>query len=111
MITDAAWSDVNGDGQIDLVITGEYLPLTIFIQESGRFVNKTIEWGLGKSNGWWNRLEAADLDNDGDIDFVLGNHGLNSRFRASAEKPVCMYVNDFDQNGTIEQIVMHLHWR
>ena len=105
MVTDAAWSDVNGDGNVDLVMTGEYMPVTIFIQENGQFVNKTNESGLSKSNGWWNRLKSADIDNDGDIDFVIGNHGLNSRFRATADKPVCMYVNDFDQNGTIEQIV------
>ncbi|HEY5917966.1 MAG TPA: VCBS repeat-containing protein, partial [Chryseolinea sp.] len=105
MITDAVWSDVNGDGDVDLVLAGEYMPLKIFLQENGMFVDKTIESGLSKSNGWWNRIKAADIDKDGDIDFVIGNHGLNSRFRASPEKPVSMHVNDFDQNGTIEQIV------
>lgn len=105
MITDAAWSDLNGDGNIDLVVVGEYMPVTIFINESGIFVNRTEQFGLSKSNGWWNAIESADLDGDGDTDFVLGNHGLNSRFKASVEKPVFMYVNDFDKNGTVEQII------
>jgi hypothetical protein len=61
--------------------------------------------GLGKSNGWWNRLEIVDVNGDGYPDIVAGNHGLNSRFRASESKPVCMYVSDFDDNGSVEQIV------
>lgn len=105
MITDAVWADVDGDNDPDLVITGEYMPVKIFVNDKGKFSESTNSPALSKSNGWWNRIEAADLDNDGDIDFVAGNHGLNSRFRASADKPVCMYVNDFDQNGTFEQIV------
>ena len=105
MITDALWADVDGDADSDLVVIGEYMPVKIFIQEGGKFVDKTADAALDKSNGWWNRIEPGDLDNDGDIDFVVGNHGLNSRFRASVDRPVCMYVNDFDQNGTIEQIV------
>jgi len=105
MITDAVWSDVDDDKDPDLVIVGEYMPIKVFINEQGKLVDRTSETGLGKTNGWWNRIKAADLDHDGDIDFVLGNHGLNSRFRATDEKPVCMYVNDFDQNGTVEQII------
>ncbi|MBL7873492.1 MAG: VCBS repeat-containing protein [Cyclobacteriaceae bacterium] len=105
MITDAAWSDINADGKVDLIVVGEYMPVTIFVNESGKFVDKTEPWGLSKTNGWWNTIESADLDGDGDMDFVLGNHGLNSRFRASVDKPVCMYVNDFDKNGTVEQII------
>jgi len=105
MITDAAWTDIDGDADTDLVIVGEYMPIKIFIQEGGKFVDKTADAGLDKSNGWWNRIKPSDLDNDGDIDFVVGNHGLNSRFRASVDHPVCMYINDFDQNGTVEQII------
>lgn len=105
MITDAIWSDIDGDKDFDLLVTGEYMPIKIFINQNGNFVDHTMESGLNKSNGWWNKIERSDLDGDGDIDFVVGNHGLNSRFRASVTKPVCMYVNDFDQNGTIEQII------
>jgi hypothetical protein len=105
MITDALWEDVDDDKDKDLIIVGEYMPVKIFINESGKFIDRTNESGLSKSNGWWNRIEAADLDLDGDMDFVVGNHGLNSRFRASVENPVSMYINDFDQNGTVEQII------
>ena len=98
-------SDVDGDNDEDLLVVGEFMPVKVFINEVGKFIDQTVQSGLGKSNGWWNRLEAADVDKDGDIDFVIGNHGKNSRFRASVNKPVCMYVNDFDQNGTIEQLI------
>lgn len=105
MITDAVWSDIDNDGDQDLLIVGEYMPVTVFVNEGGNFVRHTDQAGLADSHGWWNRIVPADLDGDGDTDFVLGNHGLNSRFKASTDKPVRMYVNDFDQNGTIEQII------
>ncbi|HTF16451.1 MAG TPA: VCBS repeat-containing protein, partial [Chryseolinea sp.] len=89
----------------DLVVVGEYMPVKVFINEKGQFTDRTAESGLEKTNGWWNRIKAADIDLDGDLDFVVGNHGLNSRFRASPTKPVCLYVSDFDQNGSVEQIV------
>jgi enediyne biosynthesis protein E4 len=105
MITDAVWADVDGDKDEDLLVVGEYMPVSVFINEGGKFIDRTQDSGLSKTNGWWNRIEAADLDDDGDVDFVIGNHGLNSRFKASTDRPVCMYVSDFDQNGTVEQII------
>jgi enediyne biosynthesis protein E4 len=73
--------------------------------EGGKLKEVTKEAGLSKSNGWWNRIVIADINNDGYPDIIGGNHGLNSRFRASETKPVCMYVSDFDNNGTINQVV------
>ena len=105
MITDAQWVDLDGDNDSDLVVVGEWMAIKVFINENNKFIDQTEKAGLAKSNGWWNRIEAADLDNDGDIDFVIANHGLNSRFEASHDKPACMYINDFDQNGTVEQII------
>lgn len=105
MITDAVWADIDGDRDDDLIVVGEYMPVKIFVNTGGKFSDETSSYGLDKSNGWWNRIEAADLDNDGDVDFVIGNHGLNSRFKATAEQPVTLYVNDFDRNGTVEQIL------
>jgi enediyne biosynthesis protein E4 len=105
MITDGLWADVDNDKDDDLVVVGEYMPVKVFINDKGTLSDRTAEFGLAASNGWWNRIESADLDNDGDIDFVVGNHGLNSRFRASADRPVRMFMSDFDQNGTVEHIV------
>ena len=105
MITDASWADIDKDNDSDLLVVGEYMPVKVFLNENGKLVDHTEGSHLAKSNGWWNTIEAVDLDKDGDVDFVIGNHGLNSRFRATLEKPVCMYVSDFDENGQIEQII------
>lgn len=105
LITDACWADIDGDTDLDLIVVGEYMPIKIFINEGSKLVDRTDWAGLKKTNGWWNTIESADLDNDGDIDFVVGNHGLNSRFKASVERPISMFVNDFDKNGTTEQII------
>ena len=105
MITDGKWFDYDRDGKMDLVLTGEYMPIRIFHNEGGQLKEVTKEAGLGESNGWWNRLEIADINGDGYPDIIAANHGLNSRFRASKEKPVTMYVSDFDHNGTVEQVI------
>ncbi len=105
LVTDASWSDIDGDKDIDLIVVGEYMAIKVFINEGGKFSDNTEQSGLQLTNGWWNRIKAADLDQDGDVDFVVANHGYNSRFRASVGKPVTMYVNDFDKNGTTEQII------
>ncbi|MDR3715196.1 MAG: VCBS repeat-containing protein, partial [Puia sp.] len=105
MVTDAKWFDYDGDGKPDLVVCGEYMPIRIFHNEGGFLKEVTREAGLNNSNGWWNRLQIADIDGDGYPDIVAGNHGLNSRFKASRQKPVTMYMGDFSGNGNIEQIV------
>lgn len=106
MITDALWEDYDKDGKPDLIIVGDWMPITILKNNKGS-LNPILntKGQIPTSNGWWNCIKSGDFDKDGDIDFVIGNHGLNSRFRAAAEKPVEMYVNDFDQNGTAEQII------
>ncbi len=104
-VTDAQWADIDSDGDDDLMVVGEWMPITVFKNENGKLVQMSEAIGLDKTNGWWNVLKAADLDKDGDIDFVAGNHGLNSRFKAAENSPVGMYVNDFDMNGEIEQVI------
>jgi len=105
MVRDMIWEDVDRDGDKDMIVAGDWMPLIIFINEQGVFKKKADAFGDVKTNGWWNCLAAGDFDSDGDVDFVAGNHGLNSRFKATPDKPVSMYVNDFDLNGTVEQIV------
>ena len=105
MVCDAEWVDYDKDGKEDLVVTGEYMPVSLYHNEGGRLKEVTTEAGLGKSNGWWNRIAIADVNGDGYADIIAANHGLNSRFKASEQKPVSMYVSDFDNNGTAEQIV------
>jgi hypothetical protein len=105
MITDMVWADVDGDLDPDMVIVGDWMPVKLFVNENGTFTDRSGSYGLSGTEGWWNRMAKDDLDGDGDIDLVLGNHGLNSRFRASPDKPVSMYVNDFDLNGSVEQII------
>ncbi len=105
MITDMAWADVDGDGDLDMVIVGDWMPVKIFINDNGIFTDKSASYGLVNSNGWWHKIIAKDLNGDGKVDFILGNQGLNSFFKASEKKPVTMYVNDFDLNGSVEQII------
>ncbi len=105
LITDAQWTDINNDNKPDLIVVGEWMPVKVFINELNVLTDRTAEYGLMETNGWYNTLATGDFNGDGKIDFVAGNHGLNSRFRASRQEPVSLYVNDFDQNGSVEHIL------
>ena len=105
LITDAKWIDANNDTKPDLLIVGEWMSVKIFINENGKLVDRSIEYGFDKTDGWYHTLDTGDFNKDGFVDFVVGNHGLNSRFKASETEPVSMYINDFDQNGSVEQIL------
>ncbi len=99
MITDAVWVDINKDGWLDLIVVGEWMPVRIFINNHGKLEEKTNEYGLAKSGGLWTRIFAGDFDNDGDIDFLLGNLAPNTQFKASADQPMSLCVNDFLKTG------------
>ena len=108
MITDARWLDTHGDGWEDLVVVGEWLPLSIFSNDRGRsLLNTTAAAGLEETIGWWNRLAVADLDGDGDQDLVAGNLGLNTHYRSTKEEPLTLVVADFDQNDQLDPIMVH----
>jgi hypothetical protein len=101
LTTDVAITDLNQDKFQDLVVVGEFMPIQILMNQKGNFSDKP-QTPFEHSAGWYNRILANDLDNDGDIDFVVGNIGLNTPFRASKEKPIELFYGDIDQNGTID---------
>ena len=102
MATDAAWVDLNADARPDLVVVGEWMPISVWLNDGGLTLQSGN--GLDRSHGWWNRLLVEDMDGDGDMDFVAGNLGLNTMLHASESEPLGMHVNDFDRNGRIDQI-------
>ncbi|MDN5213638.1 VCBS repeat-containing protein [Fulvivirgaceae bacterium BMA12] len=105
MVTDATWSDIDNDNDLDLIVTGEWMGIEVFINDAGQLVSDELYTGLSTARGWWNKILTADIDQDGDKDIVAGNLGLNYKFHASRDKPFHVYTNDFDHNGT-EDIVL-----
>jgi hypothetical protein len=105
MVCDAIWTDFDNDGWTDLVVAGEWMPVTFFRNDHGKFLNITAQSGIGDQIGWWNSIAGGDFDNDGDIDYIVGNLGKNSFFRASDEYPVSVYAKDFDNNGSTDAIL------
>ena len=103
-VTDAAWADMDGDGAVDLIVTGEWMPPTLLLNDGGRLRDATVAAGLDGLTGWWQTLAAADFDGDGDPDIVVGNVGLNYPYRPSANGPFELYVGDFDRDGEDEGV-------
>lgn len=104
MITDAEFQDLDKDGDDDLIVVGEFMGVEIFRNDNGQFI-KDENNNLSNLKGWWNAIYTIDIDNDGDLDLIAGNHGLNTVFKASNEKPITLYSKDFDGNGFIDPIM------
>lgn len=113
MIRDAKWINIDAatskDTKKELVIVGDWMPVTVFKVENGKLINYTDQAGFANTNGWWNTVEAADLDHDGDQDLVLGNMGLNTIFQASPATPLRLFVKDMDKNGSTDPIMTYFN--
>lgn len=105
MVTAALWTDFNNDSWHDLIVVGEFMEIRFFENDHGKLYEVTNNSGLENTHGWWNSITGGDFDNDGDIDYVLGNLGLNSRYKASAKEPLSIVSKDFDANGQIDPIM------
>ncbi|WP_034058059.1 VCBS repeat-containing protein [Lacinutrix jangbogonensis] len=105
MVTDAVFTDLNNDGDNDLLLVGEWMEIVALENENGTFVNKSKTYGLENTRGIWWSITANDLDNDGDDDYIIGNLGKNNKFKATKEHPFKIYANDFDNNGTNDVVL------
>jgi enediyne biosynthesis protein E4 len=104
MITDALWTDFNNDNKIDLLVTGEFMPVTFFRNDGTKFT-KAEATGIDKYTGWWNSITSGDYDRDGDIDYVAGNLGLNNNYQVTDKMPLKVFAKDFDGNGSVDPIM------
>lgn len=107
MVQDIIWIDVDNNGFKDAILAGHWMPLQIYLNDGTKLT--PLATNMKNTHGWWNSIEAADFDKDGDIDLVAGNWGLNSRLQASEKEPVRMYLNDFDENGSVDPVMTYFY--
>ena len=106
LVTDAVWMDYDQDDQPDLIVVGEWLPITVFKNKGdGSFTNATEDLGLEGTQGWWYSVASGDFDGDGDEDLVAGNLGLNYKYQANDEQSFDVYANDYDKNGSLDIVL------
>jgi len=108
MVTDSKYADINNDGIMDLVVIGDWMPISILIGEGdNKFTNQTTNYNLGKSSGFWNTVEIVDINKDGKLDIIAGNSGLNHKWKANEEFPVKVFLDDFDENSSLDPIIYY----
>jgi hypothetical protein len=107
LVSSALWTDVNGDGWIDLLIVGEFMPITYLKNVDGKKFERVENSSLAHTSGWWNSLTAGDYDQDGDTDYIAGNLGLNTRYKGTTAEPLCIYAKDYDKNGSIDPLMTY----
>lgn len=108
MVTDSQWADLNNDNKLDLVVVGDYMPITVYgYQGDSTFVDHTKKYKLDRTHGMWNSVLVTDIDNNGKKDIIAGNAGLNFKWKATKQKPVKIYIDDFDDNGQVDPIIFY----
>ncbi|QKZ13424.1 VCBS repeat-containing protein [Spirosoma sp. KUDC1026] len=107
LVCDARAADINRDGWPDLVLAGEWMPMTVLINQKGKLTDQSVQWFPANTEGWWNCLAVADFDKDGDMDVVAGNYGLNTQWKASTRTPVTLTYSDFDNDGNIDPFLAY----
>ncbi len=110
MVTDAAWTDFDQDGITDLIIVGEWMPISFIKYDGASFTNATSDFGVSNSEGWWYSIEVEDMDDDGDQDIVVGNLGLNYKYKTTPEEPFEVYYSDFDESGTKDIVLSYYNF-
>ena len=110
MVTDASWTDFDKDGDLDLIVVGEWMPVTILENRNGNYVKRKVPIILEHTTGWWFSIKAADLDGDGDEDYIMGNLGLNFRYKASPDEPFTINYTDFDLNGKNDIVISYYNF-
>ncbi|WP_161992002.1 FG-GAP-like repeat-containing protein [Flagellimonas algicola] len=108
MVTDAVWSDYNNDGWMDLVLVGEWMPITIFENRGDDFVKIDDDPVLNNSSGWWFNITEADINRDGTVDYIVGNLGENYKYKTTAKDPFRLYSKDFDDNGSLDIVLSYV---
>lgn len=109
MINSAVWADVNNDSRPDLIAAGEWTRVMVFMNESNGFIDRTADFGMDSTQGWWNCIKAADINGDGYVDILAGNTGTNSFFRPTPGQPVTLVAKDFDGNGSVDPLVTYFN--